>query len=104
MVKFEFFLLYGRAPLRLRRFLHWAIFMRFRPYPPPVTILDFIHSFKIFTREGGRGPASKSEIRRWIKAGNIWINCDQVDDPNEKVHFPVDSLILFPKGKRVTLW
>ena len=101
---FENYLMYGRGPLWLRRLLHWVIFMRFKTYPPPLNALDFIQGFKIYSKDGGRGPASKTEIRRWIRAGNVWVNFQQVEDPYERIYFPVHSLVLFPKGDRITLW
>lgn len=64
--------------------------------------INFIHQFKIFSREGKIKPASKSEIARWATAGNIIINNKQVG-PNDDIEFPVTSCILFPKGKRITL-
>lgn len=71
--------------------------------PKQVKALDFIVQFGIFSRENRLEPASKSEVRRWFKAGNVWISGKQVEE-NEQVEFPVSSCVLFPKGKRITLW
>lgn len=62
---------------------------------------DFIKSFKIFSREGKVQPASSSEVSRWIKAGNIIVNGERLDF--EEIDFPIFSLVIFPKGKRITL-
>lgn len=59
------------------------------------------------TREAKRGPngmtASSSEIKRWLMNGAVLFNGEKVawDEP---IDFPVFSLVLFPKGNKVTLW
>lgn len=64
--------------------------------------IDYIHSFGIYSREGKCQRASKSEVRRWIEAGAVRVNGERMDV--EPIDFPVISLVVFPKGKRVTLW
>jgi hypothetical protein len=64
--------------------------------------VSFIHQFGIFSREGKVAIASKSEVRRWMNAGAVQVNGERLD-ATEPVDFPVFSLVLFPKGKRVTL-
>lgn len=64
--------------------------------------IDFIHQFRVFSREGKTQVASKSEVGRWIAAGAVQINGERLDAA-EMVDFPVFSLVLFPRGKRVTL-
>lgn len=65
--------------------------------------IDFIHQFGIFSREAGMPKvASKSEVGRWCKAGAVRINGESLLW-NEQVDFPIISLVLFPKGNRVTL-
>lgn len=64
--------------------------------------VDFIHGFKVFSREGKCKPASKSEVARWIVAGNVIVNGEKLW-PDERIRFDVFSLVLFPKGNRVTL-
>lgn len=63
---------------------------------------SFIHSFGVFSREGGCKPASKAEVRRWIEGGAVMVNGERLW-PDERIRFDVFSLVLFPKGKRVTL-
>jgi hypothetical protein len=54
-------------------------------------------------REGKRvGRASGSEVKRWIQNKAVVINGEHVA-PDELIDFPVFSLVLFPKGSRVTL-
>lgn len=64
--------------------------------------VDFIHQFGIFSREGKTQAASKSEVRRWIDAGAVQVNGERLDAA-EMVDFPIFSLVVFHKGKRVTL-
>jgi hypothetical protein len=63
--------------------------------------IDFIHGFRVFSREGKCKPASKSEVRRWIESGAVLCNGERLGV--EAIDFPVNSLVLFPKGNRVTL-
>jgi hypothetical protein len=67
-----------------------------------MTAADFIVQFRIFSREGKVQPASKSEVRRWLEAGAVQVNGERLD-VTESVDFPVASLVIFPRGKRVTL-
>ena len=65
-----------------------------------LTNLHEVCSFQ--TREGKKvGKASNSELRRWIQNKAFLINGESVD-VNEKIDFPVFSVVLFPK-KPVTL-
>jgi 16S rRNA U516 pseudouridylate synthase RsuA-like enzyme len=64
--------------------------------------ISFVHQFRIPSREGKGGAASKSEVARWIRAGAVQVNGEALDE-RETVDFPVFSMVLFPKGKRVTL-
>ena len=63
--------------------------------------VTFIAQFRLFSHEGQIKPASNSEIRRWIEAKAIKINGEELEI--EEIDFPVFSLVLFPKGKRITL-
>lgn len=55
------------------------------------------------TREGAKvGKASSSELKRWLQNKAVIIN-GEVLDWNEEIDFPVFSLVLFPKSRRVTL-
>jgi 16S rRNA U516 pseudouridylate synthase RsuA-like enzyme len=64
--------------------------------------VDFIHQFGLFSREGKVKPASKSEIARWIASGAVQVNGEPLE-AMDVMDFPVFSLVVFPKGKRVTL-
>ncbi len=50
------------------------------------------------------GKASTSELRRWFKNKAIHIDGKAVDDMNSDVKFPINSCVLFPRGKRVTIF
>jgi hypothetical protein len=63
---------------------------------------DFIHSLGIFSREGKIQVASKSEVRRWMDAGAVLANGERLAS-DEVIDFPLASLVVFPRGKRVTL-
>lgn len=64
--------------------------------------VDFIHQFGVFSREGQIRPASKSEVRRWLDASAVLANGERLAS-EEAIDFPVFSLVLFPRGTRVTL-
>ena len=65
--------------------------------------LDYIHrTFKPFSRER-MGSASKSEIQRWFDQGAVEIDGKRFDWKDE-IDWRPASVVLFPKGKRVTLW
>lgn len=68
----------------------------------PVQAVDFIAQFGVFSREGKVQRASRSEVRRWIEGGAVRCNGLPLNI-NEPINFPVFSLVLFPKGLRVTL-
>lgn len=69
--------------------------------------VSFIQSFKFLSREGKRNPngsmrlASRAEIMRWMDQGAIRVNGERLRQ--ETIDFPLFSVILFPKGDRVTL-
>lgn len=56
----------------------------------------------IWSRERS-GFATNAEKKRWLQNGAVLINGERADW-NEKLDFPIGSLVLFPKGNRVTLW
>lgn len=62
--------------------------------------IDFLAQFGIFSKERCQ-LASKSEIRRWLDAGSVWANGERLEI--EPMDFPLISLVLFPKGRRITL-
>ena len=72
-----------------------------------MTALDLLKSLPLPSRQGrGVGPASVSEKRRWLEAGNLMVNGERMGmvNPLEEFDFPIISVVLFPAGKRVTLW
>lgn len=66
-----------------------------------MTALQWLAQFPLFSRER-MAMASKSELRRWFDAGNVWINAERVEW-NEPMDFPLTSVVLFPNGNRITL-
>lgn len=64
--------------------------------------LDFVAQFGVFSREGKVQRASRSEVRRWMDAGAVLANGEPLR-ADELIDFPLFSLVLFPKGKRITL-
>jgi hypothetical protein len=69
--------------------------------------VDWIHSFNLLTRENHKNPdgsiakASKAEIKRWLDQNAIQINGEKLKQ--EQMDFPMFSVVLFPKGKKITL-
>lgn len=63
-----------------------------------------LHAVCVFqTREGARvGPASNSEMRRWLKNGVLRIN-GKVIGWDEVIDYPIHSVTLFTKKNKVTL-
>lgn len=53
-------------------------------------------------RPDGR-TATNSELRRWIKSGGVNINNRIVTEIHEQVELPVRDLVLFPRGRTITL-
>lgn len=50
-----------------------------------------------------RMEASRSELKRWLMQGAVVINGEKVDW-DEEMDFPIHSVVLFPSGRRVTMW
>ena len=67
-----------------------------------VRALDWLATFRLFSRERC-AVASKTELRRWFDAGNVHINAERMawDEPMD---FPLTSVVIFPKGDRITLF
>ena len=64
--------------------------------------LEYLAMYKPFSKER-IAEASKSELRRWFDQGGVQINGASVKWDEAVFPSDVSSLILFPKGKRVTL-
>ena len=45
--------------------------------------------------------ASNSEIRRWVKQNQVWINGEPFLDVGEQLDFPLTSIIIHPKNPKV---
>lgn len=63
---------------------------------------DWLAQFRLWSRER-MGVASKAELQRWFEAGNVQINGERAEW-NEPMDYPVISAVIFPNGKRITLW
>ncbi len=76
-------------------------------YNRTITATEYIWLLQLPTREnrkpGQEIAASKSEIKRWCQANNVWIN-ERPAKWDDKVIFPVISLYLFPKGNRISIF
>jgi hypothetical protein len=72
------------------------------PLGHSVRAVDFLRQFRLYSRERV-SPVSRSELQRWCQAGNVPFNGEPVawDEP---IDFPITSLVIFPNGKRITLW
>lgn len=79
---------------------------------PQCTALEYmlrVHNFcstpekpsGFWSRETNRA-ASNSEIRRWVEQGGVRFN-GAVLKQNTLLDFPLYSVILFPKGNRITI-
>ena len=64
--------------------------------------LDWIAQFGLWSRER-MGVASRSELRRWFDAGNVVISAERVEWNEEMENMNMISVVIFPKGKRITL-
>jgi hypothetical protein len=63
--------------------------------------VDWLAQFRLWSRER-LAVASKSELRRWFDAGNVQMNGEPVAW-DERMDFPLISVVIFPTGKRITL-
>lgn len=63
--------------------------------------LDWLSQFNLRSRER-IALASKSELRRWFDAGNVWMNAERVEW-SEEMDFALISVVIFPRGNRITL-
>lgn len=60
---------------------------------------------QLYSTEKPNFPASKSELKRWIKNGALQINGYVDRDPDELIDYPVVSVVVHPKSlkRRTTL-
>ena len=63
--------------------------------------VDWLAQFGLFSRER-IAVASRSELKRWFDAGNGVMNAERVEW-NEEMNFNFISVVIFPKGKTITL-
>jgi hypothetical protein len=61
-----------------------------------------LHRVCRFSSRERTGEASGSELKRWCQQGAVIVNGGKVAW-DENLGFPVKSLVLFPKGNRVTV-
>jgi len=67
---------------------------------------EFRDAYSWVSREFQDGRrASNSEIRRWIVSGAVVLNGRVVRDPCHPMRdeAPIESLVLFPKGRMTTI-
>lgn len=68
-----------------------------------ITCIQYLRSLhdvcKFSSQERGPGPASGSELQRWLRSGSLMINGAAVQ-PGDPLPFPVRSVVLFPKSKK----
>lgn len=52
-----------------------------------------------------RGSPSNSELRRWLRKGNVVVNRRRLE-PGDIVHWPIRQILFFPKSpdSRTTIW
>lgn len=71
-----------------------------------MTALKFmisLHQLCKFSSRERDGLASNSEIKRWIQNRSVIFNGEHCSW-DEEIDFSIDSLVLFPKGRTVTLF
>lgn len=65
-----------------------------------IQYLRSLHEVCVFqTQERGVGPASNSELGRWLKSKALHIN-GQALGPTEKIPYPIKSVVLFPNSRK----
>lgn len=76
----------------------------------PVTQLEFLiwlrdeSTVVLYDTRGNLKPPTNAELRRWLRDRAVWVNGAPLTDPDAPLPVPIESLVLFPKGKRrVTL-
>jgi hypothetical protein len=70
-----------------------------------IQYLRSLHEVCVFqTQERGVGPATNSELGRWLKSKALQINGVALG-PTDRISFPIQSVVLFPNSrkKRTTL-
>lgn len=61
-----------------------------------------LHKTCCFQSRERVGLASNSELKRWLQDKAVLVNGEPLGW-DEDMDFPIFSLVLFPKGRRVTL-
>lgn len=69
---------------------------------PNVTALDFILRLGKFWSREVKDYASNSEVRRWLENSAVRFNGKPLK-PKDMLDFPLYSVVLFPKGNRITI-
>jgi hypothetical protein len=65
-----------------------------------IQYLRSLHEVCCFqTTERGTGPATNSELGRWLKSRALHINGKPIA-PTEEIQFPIVSVVIFPSAKR----
>lgn len=79
-------------------------------FVPNCTALEFLmrlhriggEACGFWSKEMPKGRASNAELRRWVTDA-LRIN-GRVMNPKDTLDFPVYSVVLFPKGNRITIY
>lgn len=59
-----------------------------------------LHEVCVFqTQEKGVGPATSSELTRWLKSKALHINGKAIA-PTDKIPYPIKSVVLFPNSRK----
>jgi hypothetical protein len=66
-----------------------------------IQYLRSLHEVCCFQSTGGArtGPASNSELGRWLKDKVLQINGKSVG-PKDEIEFPITSVVLFPNARK----
>jgi len=68
-----------------------------------ISAIQFLRSLhevcRFSSQERGPGPASGSELGRWLKSGSLHVN-GRALKPEDELPLPVQSVVLFPSSKK----
>lgn len=65
-----------------------------------IQYLRSLHEVCVFQTQGrGVGPASNSELGRWLKDKALHINGLSIA-PTDKMPYPIKSVVLFPNSRK----
>lgn len=73
-----------------------------KPDQKPLNAWELLRDLKFLWSRERQGFASTSEKKRWLQKSAVIVNGERVSW-DEPMDFPIFSMVLFPKGSRVTL-